>query len=188
MPPKKDKANNQTKANAASPPAKKAKASPKPSEANSPPAKKVRAEEAAKIGECPSSTSGPSVATLAPGASAATPASEQGPKAAVEAVQVPDPAEQAQVPSPVPAKPGPLVTGCKLILEAARGQGSALTDVADNILAKLLPEFEHWETNLPAPRSRGGFLAYSEAAYKMYMEQDKSFTCLVPFHYVGFAA
>ena len=83
----------------------------------------------------------------------------------------------------------PLLSSARLTVEAAKGQGSALSDIADNILTKLMGEFEWMEaSSLPPPRAHGGIPAFSSEAYMLYMERDKFFSCLVPFHYIGFAA
>ena len=101
--------------------------------------------------------------------------------------------EDESSPLPVPKQSEdvrvPLLSSARLTVEAAKGQGSALSDLADNILTKLMGEFERMEaSSLPLPRAHGGIPAFSSEAYQLYMERDKCFSCLVPFHYIGFAA
>ena len=85
---------------------------------------------------------------------------------------------------------GLLQKTAELLIQSAKGQCSALADVCDNILQKLLEsgELKYLDEDSSGPLPYGGMQPFSLEAYKESMTRDRSYSCLVPFRCVGFAS
>lgn len=76
---------------------------------------------------------------------------------------------------------GPLVAVAKVLMETLE------KDIATQILAPMMPEFEFWDAQAYVPLSKGGILPLSAELYREKIAVDRELTCMTTLREVGLA-